>query len=224
MNKILSQPMGQIPRNPDGSPLWSASVVAFALPRPQFPTMFVCPRGGWGASKHVCLDRVVATKVCRGCPIPMALIAENGTDALNKSLFEKLPALLAVEMLKNPIFWRLETKPRAKDTPKPKNKPVKRPQAKTSNLLVGVMPRHKALALAIKAGTRRATTPRVRDVVLERCYRAIKGAPRLRGRGDMMRIVREAGLPVERISGNVLAVPISPAVMDFVRAHTGQEA
>ena len=62
------------------------------------------------------------------------------------------------------------------------------------------------------------------EKALARRYKAIKHAPALKGDSDILRVVRQAGLPVQRLSANRLVVPVNDHVRAFIRSYVKEAA
>ena len=164
-----------------------------------------CPAGLGETDKGRCLDRAAASPprgVCLTCRLPIALIAWGGADPVNVALAAGLEGLIV--------------------TPQPGSArplPVVTPAPAKRH---GNRPRHEALALALASAMRTRRNGVVPERVLERHYRAVPGAPALTQ--SILRVVRQAGLPVERTAPSRLVVPINAHVRAFVRAYTKEAA
>lgn len=61
-------------------------------------TTITCPNGFGETDRHRCFDRAAcpgSPRVCLLCPIPFVLVAEGGTDSVNRRLFARLKGLLS---------------------------------------------------------------------------------------------------------------------------------
>jgi hypothetical protein len=159
-----------------------------------------CPAGLGVTDKGRCLDRAAASPprgVCLTCFAPVALIAWGGDDPVNAALAAGLEGLIVT--------------PQAGPA---RPLPVVTPAAPKRH---GVLPRHEALAMALASAMRTRRDGVVPEKVLERHYRAVPAAPELKQ--NILRVVRAAGLPVERTAPSRLVVPINAHVRAFVRAY-----
>lgn len=162
-----------------------------------------CPSGFGKTDRNRCMDQVsclLPSLTCLRCPIPVVLVAAEGDDICNRALAARLPGLISSPWTPPKQFLR----------------PVKN--------LKRLLPRHRALALALVAAITASPRGEITERIMESRYLAVKNAPPLRNRGDMMRIIRAAGLPVQRKSKNQLVIPVNDHVRAFVRAYLGEAA
>lgn len=161
-----------------------------------------CPAGLGVTDKGRCLDRAATSPpggVCLTCFAPVALIAWGGDDPVNAALASRLAGLV------------VSRRPAALEK-----------VAEAEPKRHGKRTRHEALALALASAMRTRRDGVVPEVMLLRHYRAVSGAPALTK--SILRVVRAAGLPVDRTAPSRLVVPINEHVRAFVRAYVKEAA
>lgn len=180
-----------------------------------------CPHGCGETDRGRCLDRATPPldrRVCRACLIPARLIAWGGLDPLNRRLAAGLVGLISSPWTPPAQKPAAAAQPKAKPAPKPAKPAIRQPPRH------GSIPRHRALAMALAAALQTCRGGVVPEKALERRYRAVKHAPALKGPGDILRVVRRAGLPVQRLSANRLVVPVNDHVRAFIRCYIKEAA
>ena len=180
-----------------------------------------CPNGHGETDRRRCLDRATpprAMRQCSVCLIPARLIARGGVDPLNRRLAAGLVGLISSPWTPPAQKPAAAAQPKAKPAPKPAKPAVRQPPRH------GSIPRHRALAMALAAALQTCRGGVVPETALARRSNAIKPAPALKGDSDILRVVRQAGLPVQRLSANRLVVPVNDRVKAFIRCYIKEAA
>lgn len=154
-------------------------------------TRVECPEGQGTTDRRRCFDLALTRPACWRCPIPVALIAHDGEDAVNRAAAACLSPLLSCP-------W----------TPPALQKASR-----------GAIPRAKALSLAIRAYL--AKHPHAERLSISRLLPVHNAVPNAVDAPDakaLAALLRRQGLPLEWSKGRPF-LKISDHVRAFVRAY-----
>ncbi|MHC1791832.1 hypothetical protein [Solidesulfovibrio sp.] len=159
-----------------------------------------CPNGFGETDRSRCFDRarrLLPPMVCLLCPIPIILVAEGGRDNVNRQVFCRLDSLISSPWTPPPAVVRQIRASRA-------------PRTITRGLALS---RAVARYLAKAAGADLISLQKLLPI-----YNAVPMAVDLADVGELARVIRRQGLPLQFRQGRPFLV-VSDHLRAFVRAH-----